>query len=236
MGGSGTATVLAMPDPSPTRQRLLDAAARLYAERGIENVSIAEIVRAADQRNASAVHYHFGGRDDLLQALLARTVPLIAERRRHLLDAARADPSADPHSAAEAIIRPVTELATLGWRERAYLRIGSEVAGARRPVGRPIRAVLAATAGPEAWALLRQRLAPLDDELWRARQELGIVMVAGAAAERARRLDRGERNVALDDGRFVGNLVEMVVGAMGAPAPDAPGGPGRADRLGAHGP
>ncbi len=45
---------------------------------GIDNVSLAEIVRAAHQRNVSAVHYHFGSRDEILRALLARHVPAIA--------------------------------------------------------------------------------------------------------------------------------------------------------------
>ena len=80
---------------APTSEKLLDAAARLFAERGIDNVSIAEIVRAAGQKNASAVHYHFGGKNEILHALLARHVPDIAERRRELLDKARAgDPTA----------------------------------------------------------------------------------------------------------------------------------------------
>src|SRR5205085_1882241 len=52
----------AMARPVTTRDKLVDAAARLFAERGIDNVSINEIVRAAGQRNASAVHYHFGNR------------------------------------------------------------------------------------------------------------------------------------------------------------------------------
>ena len=64
-----------------TSDLLLDAAARLFAERGVDNVSIAEIVRSAGQRNTSAVHYHFGGRDQVLQAVLARHVSELAERR-----------------------------------------------------------------------------------------------------------------------------------------------------------
>ena len=46
----------------------------------------------ADQRNASAVHYHFGSRDEILRAVLARHVPAIADRRRELLERARARP------------------------------------------------------------------------------------------------------------------------------------------------
>ncbi|MGZ4694181.1 MAG: TetR/AcrR family transcriptional regulator, partial [Acidimicrobiales bacterium] len=56
-----------------TRQRLLDAAARLYAERGIEAVSIDTIAEAAD-RTSGAVYAHFGGKDGLLNALLENLV------------------------------------------------------------------------------------------------------------------------------------------------------------------
>ena len=56
------------PDPTATRDKLLDAATALFAGRGVANVSLAEIVRAAGQRNASAIHYHFGGRDHVVEA------------------------------------------------------------------------------------------------------------------------------------------------------------------------
>src|SRR4051794_26907053 len=117
-----------MAAESSTRDKLLDAAARLFAERGIDNVSIAEIVRAAGQRNASAVHYHFGNRGEVLRAVLARHVPDIHDRRVELLERARSRPDGDVRAAVEAVVRPVTELAQRGWRERAYLQIGSELA------------------------------------------------------------------------------------------------------------
>ncbi|MCB1040403.1 MAG: TetR family transcriptional regulator, partial [Acidimicrobiales bacterium] len=48
------------PVAHATRARLLDEAERLLARRGIEGVTTREIVEAAEQRNASAVSYHFG--------------------------------------------------------------------------------------------------------------------------------------------------------------------------------
>jgi AcrR family transcriptional regulator len=77
-----------------TPDLLIDAAARLFAERGVDNVSIADIVRSADQRNASAVHYHFGSRDDILLAVLTRHVGELAQRRLALLKEAQARPAA----------------------------------------------------------------------------------------------------------------------------------------------
>jgi AcrR family transcriptional regulator len=233
------------PTRASTPDKLLDAAARLFAERGIENVAVAEIVRAAGQRNASAVNYHFGTRDDLLHAVLARHVPVLAGRRRELLDVART--AGDVRSAAEAIVRPVTEFAQRGWRERAYLQIGSDVAAVLDRTTPAIRELLTETAGYEAWDLLRSRVAlrpaapgvrgpsgpsergakgpsgPSEREVkiprrvWVERQAICTVFIGRAAADRARKLDQGGEHLVLSDDRFVSNLVDMAIGAMTAP-------------------
>jgi AcrR family transcriptional regulator len=206
-----------MAESMSTRDMLLDAAARLFAERGIDNVSIAEIVRTAHQRNASAVHYHFGNRDEILRALLARHVPAIAERRQELLAAARTTPAGDVRAAAVAIVRPVTEFAQRGWREWAYLQIGSELTGAIQRTTPDIQALMKQTAGDAAWKLLRDRCPKVPADLWRVRREICIVFIGRAAADRARALDRGTAPVILSDDRFVDNLIDMVMGAMTAP-------------------
>ncbi len=60
------------PRGATTRERLLDEAELLFAERGVQGTNTREIVEAAGQRNASAVTYHFGSREGLLLELLAR--------------------------------------------------------------------------------------------------------------------------------------------------------------------
>lgn len=52
-----------------TRRLLLDAAAEVFAERGIDGTSIDAIAERAD-RTSGAVYDHFGGKDGLLFALL----------------------------------------------------------------------------------------------------------------------------------------------------------------------
>ncbi len=211
-----------MADARATREKLLDAAARLLAERGVDNVSINQIVRAAGQRNASAVQYHFGNRNEVLRAVLARHVPVLAVRRLELLERARQDPSGDVRTVAEAIVRPVTEFARLGWRERAYLQIGFEMTGALDRYTDEIRELMDQTAGPAAWDLLRRRIGDIPDDVWQERQTICINFVGRAAADRARRLERGEMPV-LSDERFVDNLIEMLLAAVAAPHP-APSG------------
>ncbi len=219
MSRSGTDRPATEGLPATTPEKLIDAAAVLFAERGVDNVPVAEIVRAAGQRNVSAVHYHFGSRDEILRAVLARHVPVIAERREQLLAEARARPASDVRSAAEAVVRPVTEFAQRGWRERAYLQIGSELSGAVDRIPPETRALLARTVGQAAWKLLRQRCPGVPADLWRVRRELCIAFIGRAAGDRAHLLDRGGPRRILSDDRFVDNLVDMVIGAMTAPHP-----------------
>jgi AcrR family transcriptional regulator len=60
-----------------TRQALLDAAAELFATRGVEGASVDAIAEAAD-RTSGAVYDHFGSKDGLLFALLEGWVDDVA--------------------------------------------------------------------------------------------------------------------------------------------------------------
>lgn len=65
---------------SDTREALLDAAEHVFAERGLRAASLRAITGAAGA-NLAAVHYHFGSKEGLVEALFARRlVPLNAER------------------------------------------------------------------------------------------------------------------------------------------------------------
>lgn len=53
-----------------TRMRLLLAAMELIGEHGVEGTSLRRINELAECRNSSAVHYHFGGREKLIGAVM----------------------------------------------------------------------------------------------------------------------------------------------------------------------
>ena len=58
-----------------TRQRLIESATRLFAERGFAKVTVREICKAA-RANVAAVNYHFGGKNGLYQEIVhARKAP-----------------------------------------------------------------------------------------------------------------------------------------------------------------
>ena len=76
-----------MSETDDTPSRLVAAAERLFAEGGEEATSLRAVTRAAIS-NAAAVHYHFGGRDGLLRAVLDRHLAGRQQRRLRLLDKA----------------------------------------------------------------------------------------------------------------------------------------------------
>lgn len=65
---------------SPTRERILEVAERLFAEKGYNGVSLRSITAAADA-NMAAVHYYFRTKEGLLRAIFeSRAEPLTAAR------------------------------------------------------------------------------------------------------------------------------------------------------------
>ncbi len=54
---------------SATRERLLEAASRLFAERGFQGVTVRQLCREAEA-NVAAVNYHFGDKLGLYRAVL----------------------------------------------------------------------------------------------------------------------------------------------------------------------
>jgi len=98
-----------------TRQRLIEAATRGFAEQGVHAASLLEITRQAGQRNRGAVHYHFGSREGMLVAVLEQHVDLLAARERELLKIARTLPDDDLASAVAAFVRPAVEFGDLVW-------------------------------------------------------------------------------------------------------------------------
>ncbi|MBC3194468.1 TetR/AcrR family transcriptional regulator [Pseudonocardia sp. C8] len=107
--GAGTGTA-AGAGPSDTRTKIVLAAERLFAERGIAAVPLRDIVTAAGQRNASAIQYHFGPRPDLVTAVFQYRMGQINERRlEHLAQVYASGRAADPRTLVEALVRPLVE-------------------------------------------------------------------------------------------------------------------------------
>jgi AcrR family transcriptional regulator len=75
---------------SQGRDRLLDAAVRLIAREGIDNVRIARIAAEAGV-SAGLVHYHFASRDALLEEAIEHSYERAGDMRLSALGEGRAD-------------------------------------------------------------------------------------------------------------------------------------------------
>jgi AcrR family transcriptional regulator len=71
---------MAQPPTQKTCERILDAAEQLFAEHGIRATSLRAITREADV-NLAAVHYHFGSKEGLLDAVIERQAQVVNESR-----------------------------------------------------------------------------------------------------------------------------------------------------------
>jgi AcrR family transcriptional regulator len=203
-------------DATETREKLLRAAAHLIARHGLD-VPIREIHAVAGQKNASAIQYHFGSKEDLVQAIIDRHAPtpedMVAvgvdlEARKH-----------DPRSFVDAIVRRLCGY--LGTEEsRDYLRFSFHLMQQTS-----IRAVLARESQHHSMAavyaetdLVRSMFPELPERLVRERAVAGISFIALEVAERARLIDDGESEVLLDEEEFITNLVDMATAVLTAPS------------------
>lgn len=115
------------PASQSTQDKLLRAAERLMADRGIDNVTFAQIARAAGQRNNSVVPYHYGDRVGLLKAVLARHTEPIGRSRSAMLDIIGAD--APLREYVRALVLPIVTEIESGDGGDAYVRIAAQMLG-----------------------------------------------------------------------------------------------------------
>lgn len=67
-----------------TKTQLLDVAERMIAERGFVGTTLRDVVSAAGA-NLAAVHYHFGSKEELFRAVVARIAQPVVKRQLQLL-------------------------------------------------------------------------------------------------------------------------------------------------------
>ena len=97
------------PEPrGSTVDRLIEVGERLFAQHGLDGVSLRQIAAESGTSNNSAVRYHFGSKEALVTAIIEYRLPHIIQRRELL--SARSDPD-DLRSVLEAHLLPTVDMA-----------------------------------------------------------------------------------------------------------------------------
>ena len=199
-------------DAVATRARIVAAAERLFADHGIDGVSLVEVGRAAGQRNRSAVQYHFRDKQGLVHAILDKHTPGIERDRHAMLDEVEAGGSLDLRQLVEALVLPVARKLADPDGGEAYVRLNAElVAHPRHPL-----LSLSAERGNRASDRLRRLTAlaapALPQPLWLPRWLLVMGMVFHGMADWSR-LDADDRP---PHAVFVNHLIDAIVVLLGS--------------------
>jgi len=205
-------------DAVATRARIVSAAERLFAERGIDATTLAEINRAANQRNRSAVQYHFGNKEGVIHAILDKHTPGIELRRHAMLDEIEMDDEPGLRALAKALVLPVAEKLDDPDGGRAFLRLNAQLIG--HP-SFPLLSLHAQRINRGADRLNRMIVATVPDwpeALWVPRWLLLIGLLFHGMADYARLLGAsGASGEAPPRGLFVNNLIDSVIAILEAP-------------------
>lgn len=160
-----------------TRARILDAAERLFADRGFDGVTIRQIARAAGVQLA-LVNFHGGAKKELFHTVVERRASELAKRRLEALDKARkAAPGGVPDLRAvmESFVMPYIDAASSGGIQwRAYAKLIAHVAADAR--WQPIARRLYDPAGQVFIEAIVKALPGAD----RSRVEAAFVMMVAA--------------------------------------------------------
>ncbi|GAB2598237.1 TetR family transcriptional regulator [Kribbella endophytica] len=200
------------PPVESTRERLLNIAEQRFGEGGYEGTSLRAITVAA-AANIAAVNYHFGSKEALLRAAVARAMAPVNTERRRRLDQLEATGHPTAEQLIRAFIEPGLDL---------VLRRGERGAIVARFIGRVafdpsrrIRELYATEADP----VEARYLAALQAALPRAAPEsvaFGYVNMLGLLAlHQSQALSRAPGTEDVDDAsRLAENLIAFLVAAF----------------------
>ena len=199
-----------------TKSALMRAAEQLVAERGVENISIKEIVAAAGQKNESALQYHFKNLTGLLGAIHdERSAQVHAKRTELLADALAGSAQPSLREICLLMVLPTFELARSSVEFRRYVKaFGHELALSEpSPLQMALRTGGGGESGAQIGGLLKAALPHLDDEDYYRRMDAAVMLCSASMYHQARRNNafRGKQSEL-----FLHNLVDALCGLLGA--------------------
>jgi AcrR family transcriptional regulator len=205
------------PRTEATREALIEEAETLFAQYGVDGVSLRQIGAAIGSANTNVVAYHFGGKEELVDAIFRHRLFAIDARRAELLETAEAAGEGEALAPlVDAMWRPLLEQTNRQGRHSyaAFLD------GVIRSNSLSLRSALA----PELEATntivnrIKAACGRALDEHFAARLQICVAMVATATQLIDQHDLKGEHAEAL----FL-NMLSMMEAALLAPMPTQKG-------------
>jgi AcrR family transcriptional regulator len=211
-----------------TRERLLKAVEGLFLAHGYDGTS-ARMITAEARANLAAVNYHFGGKEGLFQAMLARRLDALHEERLALLDAYERIAAGRPLTCERilaAMFVPALRLAREPRRGgRDFLRLLGRAYVDPSPA---LREFLSERYAPsiarfkEAFARALPRIAPRE-LTWRLHFMMGALAYTLAGADAWKLISALNPADTSNDQLLLRRLAPFLIAGLQAPLPDLTG-------------
>jgi AcrR family transcriptional regulator len=211
-----------------TRERLLKATESLFLAHGYDGTS-ARMITAEARANLAAINYHFGGKEGLFQAMLARRLDALHEERLALLDAYERIAAGRPLTCERilaALFVPALRLAREPRRGgRDFLRLLGRAYVDPSPA---LREFLSERYAPsiarfkEAFARALPKIAPRE-LTWRLHFMMGALAYTLAGADAWQLIAALTPADAANDQLLLRRLAPFLIAGLQAPLPDLTG-------------
>jgi len=215
---SGSRSAVPLGATASTRESLLLTAESLFAAHGLDGVSLKQICDVAGQGNRSAIQYHFGSKQGLVDAIFEYRLPAINRRRAAMLaDLEAHDRLGDARGLIEAVVVPLAEESEYGAGRYVGFLHQLTFGGSMTSQYRRILPAFTETTG-RTLALLASALPDLPRPIRAHRQTLAQSQISIALALRENALRSGdpERKL-LPYHLFLSDLLDTLTHAATAP-------------------
>ncbi|WP_299560023.1 TetR/AcrR family transcriptional regulator [uncultured Mycolicibacterium sp.] len=198
-----------------TREAILAAAERLFAEHGVFAVSNRQVSEAAGQGNNAAVGYHFGTKTDLVRAIERKHAEPVERNRERML--AELGDSTELRDWVACLVRPLTDhLAALG-NPTWYARFAAQVMADPEYHGIVTRDALSLPALVRVIDGINRCLPDLPPRVRAVRNIMGRNLLMHTCAELERALATGKAQRGFSWSTAAEDLIDAVVGLWQAP-------------------
>ncbi|MEZ5562116.1 MAG: TetR family transcriptional regulator [Gammaproteobacteria bacterium] len=212
------------PTSERTREQLILAGERLFAQSGLDSVSLRQINNAAGQRNSSAAHYHFGSKDALVKAIHEYRSERINQRRSAMLARMSAQECGQVRPLIKALVHPiVAEIEETEGGGHFIIFLSQLYSNPALDLMSMWRSHLSESVGT-IYQHMREVLPEIPEEVAGMRFGLMWVAMINTLADRQRLMTTRASETAVARTLpvlFVSNVIDMLCGAAAAPlSPD----------------
>jgi AcrR family transcriptional regulator len=203
-----------------TRERILDAAEKLFADRGLHDVSLRELAAAAEMR-VSLLQYHFASKEELYYAVFGRRILAINHARLARLDQIEHEDSPGDTDKLAQVVQAFIEPILKATHDRAlggeyYVRLLSQVSNEAAEYARRISRDFFDPIARITIKALSRALPDLEEEslAWAYIFAVGAMVASISRTGRVQRLASGADPD--DVSRIAALLIPFIAGGLSA--------------------